>query len=243
MPFSCKNIKNMNKYKGEFYMKRITYLVLPSITLLAFIIWTILVKTVDVNYISGVGTLGFYSLNTSINEVIQAGKTDTFDLISSLLMYGSFLTVLAFAIFGLVQLIKRKSLLKVDLVLYVILAFYVLIVALYAIFEIMRINYSPSSTAEELKVSYPSSHVFISCSLYGVGLMGLLYYLRLGTRRIKYGFVALTIILSIASIITRMYSGAHYFSDIIGGVLLSLFVIVSFVSALYFLESRKELKN
>ena len=95
-------------------MKKYQYLLLPTITLTIFIIWTIIVKTVDVKYIQDVGFLGFYSFNTSINDKVQSLNPTLFHAISKGLLFASFLTVVPFAIMGLVQLIVRKIFKKVD---------------------------------------------------------------------------------------------------------------------------------
>ena len=50
---------------------------------------------------------------------------------------------LGFAIFGLAQWIKRKSLLKVDLSILALGGFYLLVMATYVLFEYVVINYRP----------------------------------------------------------------------------------------------------
>ena len=116
-------------------MKKFQYLLLPSITLVIFIIWTILVKTVDVQYIQDVGFLGFYNFNTALNEKIQTLDTGLFHAISNGLLFLSFATILPFAAMGLIQLIVRKSFKKVDRIIYLLLAGYVITVVSYFIFD------------------------------------------------------------------------------------------------------------
>ena len=64
-------------------MKKLQYLLAPSILLAAFVIWTVLVKVVDIHYIGAAGFLGFYSLNTQINDFVQSMNTKPFDLFFS----------------------------------------------------------------------------------------------------------------------------------------------------------------
>ena len=116
-------------------MKRVLNYLTSIILMVLFIIFTILVKTVDICYISKVGYLGFYTANMNVhNAVLDLGKTSVLDKLTDVGLYLSFLFVLAFAIVGIVQLIKRKSLKKVDPLLYALLATYVVTVAFYLIF-------------------------------------------------------------------------------------------------------------
>lgn len=201
-------------------MKKIQYLILPAITLALFIIWTVLVKTVDVKYIQDIGFLGFYSFNTSLNEQIKSLPTDTFHMITNILLYGSFLTVLPFAVMGIVQLIVKKSFVKVDWILYMLLFSYVITVASYFIFELVKINYSPLSTADELKPSYPSSHVLIFTVIILTNLTGLLYYVNFN-KVVKVLVISFICLLVVLMVVFRLLSGHHYFTDIVGAILLS----------------------
>ena len=211
-------------------MKKIIDYLLPMILLFVFIVFTILVKTVDVHYISGVGYLGFYNVNMSIYQsVIELGKTGTFDKLTDIGLYLSFAVVLVFAVIGLVQLIKRKSLKKVDPIIYVLLATYVISVAFYFIFEIVKINASPLSTPEKIKASYPSSHILFFSVFLSTGVIALFHYLN-ANKIIKLCSYVLVAIVCLMFSISRLYSGQHYLTDVIGSVLLSLLIISLFIS-------------
>ena len=101
-------------------MKKIQYSLIFIVPLVLFIIWTILVKTVDVYYIDQIGYLGFYDLNTTLNTKIQALNTGLFDKLTDVLLILSIASVLPFAVLGVIQLIKRKSLKAVDKIIYFI---------------------------------------------------------------------------------------------------------------------------
>ena len=211
-------------------MKRIINY-LPSIVLLvAFIIFTILVKTVDVHYIYKVGYLGFYTSNmNAYQSVLDLGKTNILDKVTDMGLYLSFGFVLGFAIVGVIQLIKRKSLKAVDPIIYVLLATYVISVAFYFIFEIAKINYSPLSTPEELKASYPSSHILFFYVFVVTGVISLVHYLKVN-KLIIIGTYVITGLLCLMFALSRLYSGQHYLSDVIGSILLSLTIIALFIS-------------
>lgn len=209
-------------------MKKLQYLIFPAISLVAFTIWTILVKTIDVRYIDQIGFLGFYNLNTSINEMVQTQNMSLFDKLSDVLLYLSLLTIVPFAVLGIVQLVKRKSLFKVDAILYLMLVAYALALFLYFVCDIAKINFSPLSTPEKLKASYPSSHVFSFMTYLAINLYGLFHYLKLN-KLLKYGSISLYAILCVVQIVFRLFSGNHYFTDIIGSLFLSCFVFFTFI--------------
>ena len=215
----------------HFNMKKFLNFIPSILIMLIFIVWTILVKTIDASYIYGVGYLGFSHINFQINDYIvnTFARCDTANLISDIGLYLSFVVVLAFATIGVVQLIKRKSLKKVDPILYVLLATYVISVIFYIIFEINKINYSPKSTYYDLKASYPSSHVLFFTSFVVTGVIALFEYVNVN-KIIKIISISVASIVSICYAVLRLFSGEHYFSDIIGAIFLSLVVIAIFVA-------------
>lgn len=223
-------------------MKKIQYLLAPSILLAIFIIWTALVKVVDIQYVGAAGFLGFYHLNTQINDFVQSMNTKTFDLLTDVMMFAALATIIPFAVLGVVQLIKRKDLKKVDPILYVILAGYAAFVVLYFVFEIVKINYSPLSTAEDLKASYPSSHVMIFIIMGGAAVMGLLHYVKMN-KVLKIAINSLFIVLAILMAVLRLFSGQHYFTDIIGGLLISFTVLTAIDSLRRYIENEKKEDN
>ena len=95
-------------------MKKLNKSLIAGISLfVAFVVFTILVKVVDVAAVGPLGSkIGFSKINKSIFDGI--GTNDLFYNISE--FFGTLALVLAgvFVIVGIVQLIKRKSLKMVD---------------------------------------------------------------------------------------------------------------------------------
>lgn len=218
-------------------MKKYLYWLFPGIGLILFTVWTVLLLTVDVKNMGGLYNLGLSTLNLDINQVVVEYKSDLIKLLSDILLYISMASVIPFVVIGVVQLIKRKSL-KIDLAIYFILIGYVLMAALYLLFNYVVVNYSPSSIAGNLKPSYPSSHVFVFFTLMGIFYLGLNRYTKLNSS-IKFLILGIISGAGIMMLVTRLFSGAHYFTDIIGGFLLSIFVI-GVVFALFGLGPEKK---
>ena len=108
----------------------------------AFVLWTVLVSLVDIRPIGPNGSrVGFAALNgfvhglTGVNLLLYT-VTDWLGLVPIAVAFG-------FAVLGLVQWIKRKSLLKVDRSLLVLGGFYIVVMAAYIFFEAVVINYRP----------------------------------------------------------------------------------------------------
>lgn len=220
-----------NNVYGLLKMKKLFNFIPASILLVVFIVWTILVKTIDVAFIDGVGYLGFSHFNFLVNNYIyqEFTRTEIADKISDVGLYLSFAVVAIFAVIGIVELVKRKTLKKVDPILYILLGTYIASVIAYVIFEIYKVNYSPTSTYGDLKASYPSSHVLFFSVFTITGILAMLEYMK-PNKVLSIVSISVVSVLSIGYTVLRLFSGQHYFSDIIGSVFLSMFIIALFVA-------------
>ena len=108
--------------------KRIKMLSLAVGLLVVFVAWTLLVKAVDVRPIGPEGSkIGFSAFNSLVHRTV--GVNMSLYVITDWLGLVPIATVLGFAALGLCQLIKRKSLLKVDRSIIILGGFYVAVAA------------------------------------------------------------------------------------------------------------------
>ena len=195
--------------------------------LAAFVLWTVLVSFVDVRAIGPNGSsVGFAALNGYVHERI--GVNIPLYTITDWLGFVPIGVAFGFAILGLVQWIKRRSLLKVDRSLLVLGGFYVVVLAAYLFFEIVVINYRPVLLGGYLEASYPSSTTMLVMCVMPAAMMQL-------HEHIKNHVFRRCVMISIAAFIAfmvvgRLVSGVHWLSDIIGGALISAGLVIIYAS-------------
>ena len=135
---------------------------------------------------------------------------------------------------GIIQLIKRKNFKKVDLHFYALLGLYIAVAATYVFFELVAVNYRPILIDGKAEASYPSSHTMLAIT---VLLSSFLMICRLvKNRSIKFVALGVTVVCSVAMAILRLYSGVHWATDIIGGILISVSLVLIFNAVLSLLD-------
>ena len=193
-------------------------LLMGSISLAMFAVWTVLILTVDVQPLGQNGTsIGFATFNcwfhhfTGVNMAIYT-ITDWMGLVPVVIC-------LVFAGIGLVQLIKRRSIFRVDADIMILGVYFVIVFLAYAIFEIIPINYRPILIEGRMEASYPSSTTLLVLSV----MPALVEQIkrRLSGIRVKQIITIAAIAFSVFMVTGRLISGVHWFTDIVGGELLS----------------------
>lgn len=189
-------------------------LIISFLLMILFLVFTALVKNVDLDTIGPEGSIvGFSKINNYFHELI--GFNNTCYIISDIFGYLVLLLVPVFGVKGIIQLIRRKSLLKVDPDILVMGLFYIIVLGFYVIFEKIIINYRPVLMDGMLEASYPSSHTVLSLCVCGSALIYNKY------NKIFKNFNIIAIVLMVLTVVFRFISGVHWFTDIIGGLLLS----------------------
>ena len=188
-------------------------------TLTAFAVWTLLVSIIDVKAIGPNGSsVGFAALNAFVHRI--TGVNMNLYSITDWLGLVPIFVCISFAIFGLIQWIKRKKIKKVDYSILVLGAFYIIVITAYLMFENLIINYRPVLINGFLEASYPSSTTMLVLCVMPTAIMQFKDRIRN-----KLLFKIITAAIStfiIFMVIGRLLSGVHWFSDIIGGILLSI---------------------
>ena len=204
-----------------------------------FLVLILLVKTVDVAAVGPEGTkVGLSKLNVAIHDLF--GEHLGWHKVTNVLGYLAILIALGFAAIGGLQLVYRRSVLKVDKEILLLGCLYVVTVIFYVFFEKVIVNYRPilMPDGEGLEASFPSSHTMLSCVILGSGLQLIKKY----ARKSKTVQLVLTVVFAVmlALIVAgRLLSGVHWFTDIIGGILLSVALLNAWEGAVKLWKSRK----
>lgn len=202
--------------------KKILYAI-PFIFLIFFIILTILLictidymETIDFVKKTGLihlnGAFPYFEYNRILDKV-----SDAFMVIGVLIM-------LIMAGIGLYQLIKRRSIKKVDSDILLFGGIVLLMIVVWIIFERCPISYRPHSSAS----SYPSTHVMVVTTTFFI----FSWMINKRLHRV-WGTITTYLISSIAVVVTfilRMTSGMHWFTDCLGGVCIGFLFASTLIS-------------
>ena len=194
-------------------------LFLGSVFTIAFIVWTWLIQTVDVQPVGQNGTdIGFASLNlwfhklTDVNMLLYT-ITDWMGLVP-------LFVCMIFAGIGFCQLVRRKSLFKVDADIIVLGVYYVVVIGCYLLFEAVPINYRPILIDGVMEASYPSSTTLLVVTVMPTLIEQTLRRMRKNT--FSKVVAVYSAMFSLFMVVGRLISGVHWFTDIVGSVFLSI---------------------
>ena len=202
---------------------------LPGGLLAAFALWTASVCLVDVQPIGPLGSeVGFAALNGWFHTLtgVHLWLYDLTDLLSVVPLG----LCAAFGILGLVQWVRRRSLRRVDRDLLLLGGFYLAVAAFFVAFECFPVNFRPVLIEGRLEASYPSSTTMLALCVMPTARMQLRRRLRPGTlRRV---LCAMITCFTAFMVVSRLLSGVHWLTDILGGAVLSAALVTAYGAVL-----------
>lgn len=190
----------------------------------------VLLKRYDVAPVGPQGTeVGFSHINQMVHDLtgVNMFLYDVTDFIG----YGAILVCALFALAGFIQLVKRRSLLKVDREILSLGVLFVAVIGCYVFFEKYIINYRPIIMPGEVypEASFPSSHTMLVVTvMVAVMIVSDKYFGDLFGAFIR----VLCFITALGTVAGRLWCGVHWLTDIIGALLLSATLLFLFAAAL-----------
>lgn len=209
-------------------MKTKTQGLLGATLFIAFILFTVSLTVVDRQPIGPRGSCVAYGgINQTVHELFGVHWllyhiTDWAGVVAIVIALG-------FAVLGLVQWIKRKHILKVDSSILLLGVFYLLVFGAYVFFEFTVINRRPVLINGFLEASYPSSTTMLAMCVVPTAMMQF-------RRLIKNVTVRKTVnvlcgVFTAFMVLGRLVCGVHWFTDILGGLLFSIAMILLYCFA------------
>lgn len=198
-----------------------------AVLLMLFAVLIVLLRTTDVQAIGAAGTeIGLATVNGAVRELLV--YREVLHTVTGLTGYMAFLAPVCFAGLAGYQLVRRRSLRLVDGDLYLLGGVFVVLGALYFLFEKVVINYRPILLGAEPEPSFPSSHTMLAVVLLGTAMAEIAHRVR-----VKWLLAAgesFCGILLAVTVLGRFFSGVHWFTDILGGLLLGGALLLAFLA-------------
>lgn len=209
----------MRKIKRSFFAS--------ACLLTAFMLWTTALCFMDVRTIGPQSSsVGFAAVNDFVHTL--TGVHLSLYTITDWLGLVPILVCIGFGILGAVQWSTRRRISKVDRDILALGGFYMITIAAYIFFESVVINYRPILLDGILEASYPSSTTMLVMCVMPTAMMQ--FNRRIKNRALR-SIVAVTIIIFVAfMVVARLLSGVHWFTDIVGGALLSAGLVTMYYS-------------
>ena len=202
----------------------------------AFALWTGLIQCIDVQPVGQNGTnVGFATFNVWFHGItgVHMGiytVTDWLGLVP-------IAVCLCFGVLGIMQLVRRRSLLRVDADLLLLGAYYIVVILCYLVFEMVPINYRPIPIDGIMEASYPSS-----TTLLVLCVMPTLKFQadrRAKVSAARGAATAFVIVFSALMVLGRLVAGVHWATDIVGAALLAAGLFALYTSAVAFTDRMK----
>ena len=213
--------------------------VITVLAALLFGAYIAMLKIVDVRPIGPAGTsVGLATVNNGTRGILEKAtgllpvSAEMWDKLSDLALLAAFAVAASFGLVGLIQLIRRRSLLLVSREIIGLGIAYALAGIVYLAFELYVVNYRPVLEAGQTfpEASFPSSHTVLAFVILATAIVAW------GRMLENHSVIArllqtVAVLLLIFAVGVRMLSGVHWLTDIVGGVIAGC-VITSLYSTL-----------
>lgn len=212
-------------------MKKSSKVLISIIGGLLFVIILLGVKFIDVKQIGPQGTsVGLATINKFVFDIL--GTNLYWYEITDILGILALMVAFVFAVIGFIQFVKRKSLFKVDREIIVLGVFYIVVIAIYVLFELVVINYRPIIMPGNsvVEASFPSSHTMLVITVMGSAFIAMNKYIN--NKVITTLLKIVCIVIIVVTVVGRLICGVHWFSDILAGVFISI-MLLSLLSIFY----------
>lgn len=156
------------------------------------------------------------------------------DLISDVILVTAFAILGALAMLGLIQLISRRSLKKVDHELLMFPIPLAIMAIVYVVFEkFLILNTRPNGSGEP---SFPSTHVMITATIFFMVAVVLPRYIKSKVLCAMFDIIMLILLVLVCT--GRILANMHWPTDVAGGV-----VFASIFAAIYYLLIKPKKKE
>ena len=204
--------------------------------LAAFALWTLLIQSVDVQPVGQNGTnVGFATFNgwfhgvTGVHMAIYT-VTDWLGLVP-------IAVCLCFGALGALQLVRRRSLIRVDADMLLLGAYYIVVILCYLLFEMVPINYRPIPIDGIMEASYPSSTTLLVLSV--MPTLKFQVDRRAKSPAVRGTATAFVVAFSALMVLGRLVAGVHWATDIVGAVLLAAGLFAVYASAVALMDRKQ----
>ena len=208
--------------------KAISQFILGGILLIMFVLFTWSLTWFNMQPIGPNGSsVAYANINQAIHNLF--GVNMTLYNITDWAGVVAIFVALGFAILGLVQWIKRKHILKVDSSILILGVFYILVFSAYVFFEFHVINRRPVLINGILEASYPSSTTMLAMCVLPTSMMQFRRLIK--NTKIRNTINTLGGLFTAFIVIGRLVCGVHWLTDILGGLIFSIAMILPYCAA------------
>ena len=201
-----------------------------------FVLLVILILVVDVQiHPYTLQNVGLYSLNELF--IFNNNSQKMWDIMSDVFMYIAIAGVLVVACLGAYQLVKNKSFKKVDSEIILLGGFIIILAVAWILFDkFVVINHRPIIVDGEIEGSFPSTHVMLVTFVY----LALGQFLKLDSKpnKVKYVYYVSASIVIVITSLGRILSSMHWFTDVLGGILLGLTLYFAYLKVIGIIKEK-----